>query len=303
MMRMRPLFLASLLGAGAMACAPSEAAPPAYVVAPGFSVVDVEHLENAGYYSAERFPAQGGSPFHPDAGLAPPVRALLLVESREGLLPHARYRVSWHVAADAQAPDRQVDYVEVQRFNLGPARHDDLRASVAAEHLADVSEFGVGADVAWRFVMAPRQGMRAGVMHAARKELDAAEALAADCLGTPCAALPDPEAPAGEWFARDVSEPSIAYAPASDGPHPARVADDLVAALGEEADQPLPFDPDAPRFVFVVSANADGQDLATTALARDAIVLDDDIGTIWVRWHQLSEAAPESALLHQSRGR
>ncbi|MGY1530175.1 hypothetical protein [Luteimonas sp. A649] len=303
MLRMRPLFLASLLGAGAMSCAASEAAPPAYIGAPGFSVVDAEPTESADYYSAERFPAQGGSAFHPDAGLAPPVRALLLVEHREGLLPHARYRVSWHVAADAQAPDRQLDYVEVQRFNLGPARHDDLRASVAAEHLADVSEFGVGADVAWRFVMAPRQGMRAGVMHASRKELTAAEALAADCLGAPCAALPDPVAPEGEWFARDVTAPSIGYAPAPGGPHPARVADDLVAALGEEADRAMPFDPDAPRFVFVISANADGQDLATTALARDAMVLDHDIGTIWVRWRQVLDSAPESALLHQSRGR
>ncbi|MGY0612965.1 hypothetical protein [Luteimonas sp. A501] len=302
---MRPLLFACLLSTGSLSFAASEPAPPAWASAAGFSAVDVEAVENSGYYSAERFPGQGASAFNPDADLAPPVRALLLVEHREGLLPHARYRVTWHVAPDAQAPDRNLDYVEVQRFNLGPARHQDLRGSVPEEHLADVSEFGVGPDVAWRFVMAPRQGMRAGVEEAARRELSADESIAVDCLGSPCAALAGPAEPEGEWFARDVSAPSDRYATrAGDGsPHPARVAEDLVAAMGEEADRAAPFNPATPRFVFVISANADGQDLATTALARDAMVFDDDIGTIWTRWHQVSDATAESALLHQSRNR
>ncbi|MEN1929960.1 hypothetical protein WCE37_13335 [Luteimonas sp. MJ250] len=306
MMPMRPLLFACLLSTGTTLCfAGSPPAPPAWASAAGFSPVDADAVESAAYYSAERFPGQGASAFNPDADLAPPVRALLLVEHREGLLPHARYRVSWHVAADAQAPDRNLDYVEVQRFNLGPARHEDLRGSVPDEHLADVSEFGVGPDVAWRFVMAQRQGMRAGVEEAARRELSAGESTAMDCLGSPCAALAGPAGPEGEWFGRDVSAPPDRYAAvAGDGsPHPARVAGDLVLAMGEEADRPAPFNPAAPRFMFVISANVDGQDLATTALARDTLVFDDDIGTIWARWHQVSGATPESALLYQSRTR
>lgn len=305
MKRMPLLLFVCLLFMGVMSCAASETASPDYTGAPGFSAVDVEAVASSGYYSAERFPGQGGSVFRPDADLAPPVRALLLVEHHEGLLPHARYRVSWHVAADAQVPGGQVDYVEVQRFNLGPARHEDLRASVPEEHLADVSEFGVGPDVAWRFVMAPLQGMRAGVRDAARMELSAAQTDAADCLGAPCGALQGPAEPDGEWFARDVSVPSAGYVTQSGtgGPHPARVAEDLVAALGEEADRATPFNAEAPRFLFVISANAEGQALATTALARNAMVFDDDIGTIWARWLQFSDAAPESALLYQSRRR
>lgn len=297
---------AVLLAAFAAATSGCTAAQPpaqAWWQAPGFSAVDADLLEGAEYYSAERFPGQGASVFHPDAGLPAPVRALLMVEHREGLLPHARYRVAWHVADDPDAADHALHYVEVQRFNLGPARHADLRASVPEEHLADVTGFGVGADVAWRFVMAPRRGMRAGLVHAARHELSAEASLASDCLGAACAALPDPVAPAGTWFDREVAGPSIAYAPLDDGPHPARVADDLVAALGEEAERALPYRAGAPRFVLVISANADGQDLATTALARDAMVMDDEIGTAWVRWRQGPGQAPESALLYQPRER
>ena len=305
MKSVRTLLFVSLLGAGVLPCNASETSPPMYTAAPGFSAVDADMVESAEYYSAERFPGQGASVFHPDADLAPPVRALLLVEHQDGQLPHARYRVSWQVAADPQVPEQRLDYVEVQRFNLGPVRHEDLRASVPAEHLADVSEFGVGPDVAWRFVMAPRQGMRAGVVEAARMELSAEEARAADCLGSPCKGLADPVAPEGDWFEREVGAPSAAHvAEAADGgPHPARVAGDLVAAMGEEAERPVAFDADAPRIVFVISANAGGQDLMTTALARDRIVFDDDIGTIWARWHQFGDLPPGSGLLYQSRQR
>lgn len=149
--------------------------------------------------------------------------------------------------------------------------------------------------------MAPRQGMRAGVEHAARRELPAAEWTAMDCLGTPCGALQGPDGPAGNWSAREVSAASAAFRTtlAEGGPHPARVVDDLVAAMGEEADRAAPFNPGAPRFVFVVSSNVDGQDLATTALARDSLVFDDAIGAVWARWQQFSAAAAESALLHE----
>lgn len=296
-----PLLSLCLLCAAATRAAAPEDPPSAWIAAPGFEVVDVDDIESAGYYDDARFPGQAGSAFHPDAGLAAPVRALLLVEYLEGLLPHARYRVSWHVAPDPAAPGGSLEHVEVQRFNLGPARREDLVASVPEGQLADAGSFGVGPDVAWRFAMAPRRGMRAGLEGAARRELSAEQSAAVDCLGVPCAGLQVPAGPAGEWRARGVSAPSPGYAAASaHGPHPARVAEDLVAAFGEEAEVPLPLQ-GAPRFVFVISSNVDGQDLATLALARDGIVLDDDTGAVWVRWLQLSGAAAESALLFQPR--
>src|SRR5690625_2333902 len=127
MKSVRTLLFVSLLGAGVLPCNASETSPPMYTAAPGFSAVDADMVESAEYYSAERFPGQGASVFHPDADLAPPVRALLLVEHQDGQLPHARYRVSWQVAADPQVPEQRLDYVEVQRVNLGPVRREDVR--------------------------------------------------------------------------------------------------------------------------------------------------------------------------------
>lgn len=299
-----PLQLSAVLAmAAVLSCTAAEPLAPRWADVQDHAAVDPDVLEGADYYSAERFPGMDEFVFHPDAGLAAPVRALLMVGHQDGLLPHARYRVAWDVAGDPDAPDSERHYVEVQRFNLGPARREDLRASVPEEHLADASEFGVGPDVAWRFVMAPRRGMRAGVVEASRRELSAGEAAAYDCLGAPCAGLPDPPLPPGTWFERGVGEPSIAYAALPDGPHPARVVEDLVAALGEEAGEILTFRPEASRFVFVVSVNADGQDFATTALGRDSMVMDDEIGTVWAHWRQVPGEVEESALLYQPRGR
>ena len=76
--------------------------------------------------------------------------------------------------------------------------------------------------------------------------------------------------------------------------------DDLVAAIGEEAEMPVAA-AKAPRFVFVISSNVEGQELLTTALGRDSVVMDDAIGAVWIRWSQVADAAAESALLYQPR--
>ena len=306
-MRMQSKLLAALMAAGMIttsgaACAADAA--DSWVSAPGFEAVDVDAVESREYYAPERFPDSGSSVFYPDADLAAPVRALLLVEHLEGLLPHARYRVGWHVVEDAQVPDRMVHQVQVHRFNLGSARREDLRAYVSEEHLAPLESFGEGPDVAWRFTMAPRQGMQAGVEAASRKVLDDAQAAAADCLGTPCLELQSAAGPEStDWHPREVTAPSPGYqAQAGSGPHPARVMEDLVAAIGGEAEMPVA-PREEPRFVFVVSSNVEGQDLMTTALGRDSVVLDDAIGTVWVRWLQFGDGQPESTLLLEPRRR
>ncbi|MEJ5206941.1 hypothetical protein [Denitratimonas sp. CY0512] len=299
-------FLVGLMAAGivATACAAPEGVPDGewWAAAPGFKQVDPGTAESDAYYAPERFPASGTSVFHPDADLAAPVRALLLLDHLEGLLPHARYRVEWHVVEDVETPERLVHQVQIQRFNLGPARHADLAAYVEEEYLAPVESFGEGPNVAWRFTMAPRQGMRAGVEMAARKLLDTAQSAAADCLGTPCLQLPSatgPEAPG--WQPREVTSPASAYLAHTDtGPHPARIMEDLIAAIGEEAEMPVAAEK-APRFVFVISSNVEGQELLSTGLGRDSVVMDDAIGTVWVRWMQVADIPAESALLYEPR--
>ena len=295
-------FLVGLMAAGIVATACAAPDGESWAAAPGFKQVDPDTVESDAYYAPERFPASGTSVFHPDADLAAPVRALLLLDHLEGLLPHARYRVEWHVVEDVETPERLVHQVQIQRFNLGPARHADLAAYVEEEYLAPVESFGEGPNVAWRFTMAPRQGMRAGVEMAARKLLDTAQSAAADCLGTPCLQLPSatgPEAPG--WQPREVTSPASAYLAHTDtGPHPARIMEDLIAAIGEEAEMPVAAEK-APRFVFVISSNVEGQELLSTGLGRDSVVMDDAIGTVWVRWMQVADIPAESALLYQPR--
>ncbi|MGV8942212.1 MAG: hypothetical protein ACOH1P_11895 [Lysobacter sp.] len=292
---------------GCMALASSVAACAAgaqhgFVPGPGFVEVDAEVLDGEAYYSAERFPRMAESAFMPDADLAAPVRALLLVESREGLLPHARYRVTYQLTSTADDPDLTRSYVEVTRFNLGPAFRESLVDSVPAEHLAGPEEFGVGPDVSWRFEMSSMRAMTAGIDRASRKELSAVEAAAMDCLGVPCNVLAYAEGPQGAWTPQEVPSLPVKYRVSNDdSPAPARVVEELLAVMGEDAQQPTEFVAGSPRLVFVVSANADGQDLMTTALARNSVVFDDEIGTMWIRSLQVPDLPVDLSVLMQAR--
>lgn len=115
--------------------------------------------------------------------------AVLAVETMEEPLERVRYRlrygVDWieEVPGSARAP---ISYVEVIRFNLGPAIRQDLIESLGAEHVAGPEEFGVGAHVAWRFVTRPLMGNRATGVAAGRGVVPDEAARSFTCLGTPC---------------------------------------------------------------------------------------------------------------------
>lgn len=284
-------WLAAILGGVVLAssmAACAAAGDAAFMPGPGYAEVDVDALDGEAYYTPARFPDMAGSVFLPDADLAAPVRAMLLVESREGLLPHARYRVTYQLTSAADDPDLTRSYVEVTRFNLGPAFRESLLDSVPAEHLAGPEEFGVGPDVSWRFEMSPMRAMTAGIDRASRKELSVAEAAAMDCLGVPCNGQASADGPQGAWTPQDAPSLPVKYRLSVDeSPNPARVVEELLAVMGEDAQQPTGFVAGSPRLVFVVSANAEGQDLMTTALGRNSVVFDDEIGTMWVRSLQM----------------
>ncbi|NLB14691.1 MAG: hypothetical protein GX826_11855 [Gammaproteobacteria bacterium] len=76
--------------------------------------------------------------------------------------------------------------------------------------------------------------------------------------------------------------------------------EDLIAAIGEEAEMPVAAEK-APRFVFVISSNVEGQELLSTGLGRDSVVMDDAIGTLWARWMQVADIPAESSLLYEPR--
>src|SRR5690606_21117568 len=176
------MLKASLMAFALVTGSTSAMADPAerYVNAKGFQAIKAEALEGKPYYSAARFPNKGASVFHPDANLAAPVRALLLMDSHEGALPHARYLISYQPTSEASAPDDTRDYVDITRFNLGPAVRADLMHSVSPEHLADVKVFGVGPHVRWRFALSPQRGMTAGLDAVGRRQVSAKEAAGMD---------------------------------------------------------------------------------------------------------------------------
>ncbi len=303
------LSLAILGGVLTMAslAACAGGATPGFATAPGFSQVDPQSLDGDAYYSTDRFPGAGASVFHPDSDLPAPVRAMLLVESREGLLPHARYRVTYQLNSVPNDPDQTSSEVEITRINLGPAFRESAVGGYGEENMAPLAEFGVGPHVSWRFEMSPRQGMTADIDAVSRKELSDLEVAAMDCLGHPCGEIDLPDSdrgPNGQWIPRDWPEASGPYVAATDeGPDPAYVVDQLLYVMGEDALQPSSPVDGSPRFQFVVSANAGGQDVMTTGLGRNSVVMDDEIGTVWVRTWQHSEQPGEISELMQARKR
>ena len=71
--------------------------------------------------------------------------------------------------------------------------------------------------------------------------------------------------------------------------------------MGEDAQRAVPFAPNAQRLVFVISANAGGQEQQTTGLARNALVFDDAVGTQWLRFAQIAGMKPQAHTLNQPR--
>lgn len=300
MLQRLKILPACLLGFAAL----SASAAPAdqWVSAKGFSAVNLEKLEGSRYYAATRFPSMGASAFHPDADLPAPVRALLLIDSHEGALPHVRYLINYQPTSEAATPDAARDFVEITRFNLGPAVHADLVDSTPPEHLAPVKTFGVGPHVRWRFAMSPQRGMGAGLDAVGRQTVSAAEAARLDCLGQPCAALASAEGPQGRWKPQKVAALAPSFKRSTpEGPVPASVAEQLLALMGEDAQRAMPFAPNAQRLVLVIAANAGGQEHHTAALARNALVFDDAVGTQWVRFAQMAGMAPQAHTLNQPR--
>ena len=282
-------------------CAMADAAER-YVNAKGFQAVKAERLEGDRYYTSVRFPKMGASAFHPDADLPAPVRALLLMDSHEGTLPHARYLISYQPTSEASKPDDTRDVVDITRFNLGPAVRADLVDSVPPEHLAGVQAFGVGSHVRWRFAMSPQRGMNAGLDAVSRTQVPAEEAAGMDCLGQPCTRLETAEGPNGPWKPQQPAQlpPSFTRS-AQQVVVPAGTVEHLLTLLGEDAQRAAPFHEDAQRLVFVVSTHAGGQEQLTTGLARNALVFDDAIGTQWARFFQVAGTPPEAHVLSQQR--
>lgn len=283
-----------------------------------------------GWYTDERFGGQTESIFLPDAQMSPIERAVLLFEHLEGALPHARYRLTLGtqfptVESDMQSP---LAFVEVTRFNLGPALYADLQEQY--DEVADIDEFGVGPHVARRFVFTPIQGLNAHLLGGARKVLDAEQAEGELCFGQSCLSLEANIGTVGDWqvvsadndpglkmLERNAAELGAEGDSAVNGgagtatatglnPSVAQVSAELAELhIGSEYGEPVEsIQAPAPYLSFIIEQNIAGQVPAITAVSHQDHLMDDALAAIWYQRMQADGMAPHwERLLEHRRAR
>lgn len=277
-----------------------------FIQAQGHVPVDAEALTDDHYYSEENFPVTGSrqAVSLPDADLDPLTRSILLLEAREVGLPHVRYHITYSMDVSVDVPEAQQAYVEVARYNVGPSRRADLLTYVPAGQVADSAEFGVGPHVSWRFVMAPVMGFRAGLVHASRKEIPDAQARAATCLGEPCLSLADPSGPSHGWKSMpspQLEQPAYVGTTALGVTGAARGMQELWESIAADGMDPLPYTPEQPHFVFVISLNIAGQEAALSGLAKQSMVMDHTVSEIWTQRYEVAGMPAEFSRLSVPR--
>lgn len=269
----------------------------AFVQAPGFTEVDPQEL-HAELLADERLwnSEAAGSVFLPDANLDPLAKAVLLVESQEVPLQHYRYLLTYlQLGGPGDYHEITQEYVEVSRFNLGPARYEDTVATYG-EDAAPAEEFGVGPDVSWRFVFRSVMGQRSDVFAASRHEFADGEAAAADCLGEPCLSLLEPVMPDGEFHSTQAPPLTdlAAVAPYryriySGGVSlPVRAAAEMFSAVTQHGFEAAYGDSFEPQLTLVISHNVGGQDENSFALLRQGRIMDHAISETWLERRETS---------------
>lgn len=258
----------------------------------GYQNIDPSGLSNDNYYAG--FTDSGGV-FAPDADLDALTRAILLVEASEPTLPHVRYLIQLSINSDPQVPELQHSYIEINRYNLGPRLHADLAESIPAEHLAPLSEFGVGPHSSWRFSMSPVMGLQADVLYASRKEITDAAAQQMACLSEPCLSLENSRLPSQySQEAQPAEFPKANYQNknAQGTTVAARVAQELWTLLNAEGMDPLTYNKAAPHFIFVISTDIEGQESNSTGVGVQMLVFDDEIKQVGVQRQEIAGSEP-----------
>lgn len=246
--------------------------------------------------------ASQSSVFHASAGIDPLTMAILALEGSEGTLERARYRLSYGIEMMEQPPSAipvPTSFLQVDRFNLGPAIREELIASLGADVVAPPGAFGEGPHISWRLITRPLMGNKAIILAAGRAELSDAEARDTACLGVSCLSLHFIADEAAPWSAMEdsVLDLDVPYVAERDGlPTPAAAIDALIDGdefmeAGQQHEIPeIP----AAFLETVIEINL-GQDMGVDAALRLGELRDDSIAAIWRRITAVStgpDAAP-----------
>ena len=231
--------------------------------------------------------------FLPAASIGPMPLAMLALEVSEPPLQWTRYRLTYGVEWIEEPPRADpiaVSFIEVMRFNLGPATRQQLVETLGEDVVAPPSHFGLAPHSAWRLVTRPLMGNQALVIAAGFKSVSESDALAMRCLGSPClsphgsidARVPwdtlSPE-PIHHEAPYQVSEQGVVT--------PVAAVDTLLGAITLEytSEHKRPGEPPSvpsPVIEAVIERNL-GQDLNLDAAYRWGGLLDDSIAAIWQR--------------------
>lgn len=256
------------------------------------------------------------SVFLPGSRLAPPTRALLKFEALEGELSPARFRIRYglvRVPNPPKADPLTVSLVQVDRFNLGPARRADLEREHGAGNVRSES-FADAAHVSWRFVMRPVMGTTAMTAAAARAEIPHAFAETMDCLHTPCTATSATEGPDNlDWETAGAPSPELEtdYATERDGiPSPAALLDLLLAeshaarrndSIVWQGFEPREGIAEGETFVDIIIETGLGQESHISGLLRDDRLMDHETRTQWIRLRAVATTPKQAPILDLAR--
>lgn len=198
----------------ALAQSAVDQAAQAYVSADGFEPQAIEHIEGA--LDDLLGGAEGMVPL--DADISPIEKALLLIDTQESPLLRTRTLLRY---SQRTMDGVAVSFIDIQRYNLGPAIREETIAEYGAENTADPEAFGVGPHVEWRFVTQPTSKEAALLLAAGRHEISDAEAAQKSCLPRPCLSL-DTLDGAGQW-----AEPAAVDRPLIETAYPAVIDSDF----------------------------------------------------------------------------
>jgi len=258
----------------------------------GYAPVDPDTLSDD--INAAISPADHDSVFLSTSDIGPMPLAVLATDTVELPLERIRYRLrygtDWINAPPSAAP-LPVSYIEISRFNLGPAIREDLIGSLGEDNVAGAAEFGVGPHVGWRLVTQPVMGNRAAIVAAGRMELNEQSAAQHTCLGSSCldvGSVIEGVAPWGEM------EPVAPDGGSGEALAPYQAADLLVGEIDSIETDREPAAPSVPAWSIeaVIEVNlgqVDGSEMAY----RWGGLLDDSVSAIWKRMAVLSMGGPD----------